>query len=64
MHPIGSGQQEVGPSDVATGRGAFNLSSSPSMVDEKTPLMKVSLYRFTFLESNQVYVAFSTLDLE
>ncbi|MBO2535392.1 hypothetical protein [Rummeliibacillus suwonensis] len=64
MHPIGSDQQDVGPSGVATGRGAFDLSSSPSMVDEKTPLMKVSLYRFTFLESNQVYVAFSTLDLE
>jgi hypothetical protein len=35
--PIGSGQQDVGSSGVATGRGAFNLSSSPSVGDEENP---------------------------
>jgi len=29
--PTGSGQQDVGHSGVATGRGAFNLSSSISV---------------------------------
>ncbi|MBO2537742.1 hypothetical protein [Rummeliibacillus suwonensis] len=28
ISPIGLGQQDVGHSGVATGRGAFNLSSS------------------------------------
>jgi len=37
MRPIGLGQQDVGPSGVATGRGAFNLSSSSSMGDEENP---------------------------
>ncbi len=35
MRPIGSGGQDVGPSGVATGRGAFNPSSSPSVGDEE-----------------------------
>ena len=35
--PIGSDQQDVGPSGVATGRGAFNLSSSSSVGMKKTP---------------------------
>jgi len=30
-------QQDVGPSGVATGRGAFNLSSSRSVGDEENP---------------------------
>ena len=34
---IGSGQQDVGHSGVATGRGAFNLSSSSSVGDEENP---------------------------
>ncbi|WP_146552305.1 hypothetical protein [Rummeliibacillus sp. SL167] len=43
--PIGSGGQDVGPSGVATtGRGAFNLSSSPSVGDEEPPTDGVSLY--------------------
>ncbi|MBO2537818.1 hypothetical protein [Rummeliibacillus suwonensis] len=29
------GQQDVGPSGVATGRGTFNLSSSISVRDEE-----------------------------
>jgi hypothetical protein len=37
MRPIGSVQQDVGPSGVATGRGAFNLSSSISVGDEENP---------------------------
>ncbi|WP_312753603.1 hypothetical protein [Rummeliibacillus suwonensis] len=37
ISPIGSDQQDVGPSGVATGRGAFNLSSSSSVGDEETP---------------------------
>lgn len=36
-NPIGSGQQEVGPSGVATGRSAFNLSSFISVRDEENP---------------------------
>ncbi|WP_312753645.1 hypothetical protein [Rummeliibacillus suwonensis] len=41
MKPIGSGQQDVGHSGVATGRGAFSLSSSISVGDEENPpLMK------------------------
>ncbi|WP_146549102.1 hypothetical protein [Rummeliibacillus suwonensis] len=35
MRPIGSGQQDVGHSGVATGRGAFNLSSSIPVGDEE-----------------------------
>ncbi|WP_186731354.1 hypothetical protein [Rummeliibacillus suwonensis] len=35
MRPTGSGQQDVGHSGVATGRGAFNLSSSSSVGDEE-----------------------------
>jgi len=35
--PIGLGQQDVGPSGVATGRGAFNLSSSISVENEENP---------------------------
>jgi len=35
--PIGSGQQDVGHSGVATGRGVLNLSSSSSVGDEETP---------------------------
>ncbi|WP_186731477.1 hypothetical protein [Rummeliibacillus suwonensis] len=35
--PIGSGQQDVGPSGVVTGRGAFNLSSSISVRGEESP---------------------------
>ncbi|WP_146552865.1 hypothetical protein [Rummeliibacillus sp. SL167] len=35
--PIGSGQQHVGYSGVATRRGAFSLSSSSSVGDEETP---------------------------
>ena len=37
--PIGSGQQDVGPSGVATGRGVFNLSSSISVGDEEKSLL-------------------------
>ncbi|WP_146551416.1 hypothetical protein [Rummeliibacillus sp. SL167] len=45
MRPIGLGGQDVGPSDFATGRGAFHLSSSSSIGDEENPpLMAVSLY--------------------
>ncbi|WP_312755619.1 hypothetical protein [Rummeliibacillus suwonensis] len=40
MRPIGSGGQDVGHSGVATGRGAFNLSSSISVGMKKTPLME------------------------
>ncbi|MBO2537109.1 hypothetical protein [Rummeliibacillus suwonensis] len=32
-NPIGSDEQDVGHSGVATGRGAFNLSSSSSVGD-------------------------------
>ncbi|WP_186731318.1 hypothetical protein [Rummeliibacillus suwonensis] len=35
--PIGSGQQDVGPSGVATGRGVFHFRSSCSVGDEETP---------------------------
>ena len=35
--PIGSGQQDVGHSGVATGRGAFNLSSFILVGDEENP---------------------------
>ncbi|WP_186725849.1 hypothetical protein [Rummeliibacillus sp. SL167] len=35
--PIGLGQQDVGPSGIATGRGAFHLSSSSSVGDEENP---------------------------
>ncbi|WP_312755670.1 hypothetical protein [Rummeliibacillus suwonensis] len=38
MRPIGSGQQDVGHSSVATGRGAFNQSSSSSVGMKKTPI--------------------------
>jgi len=31
------GQQDVDPSGVATGRGAFNLSSSSLVGDEEDP---------------------------
>jgi len=34
---FGSGQQDVGHLGVATGRGAFNLSSSSSVGDEENP---------------------------
>ncbi|WP_243881274.1 hypothetical protein [Rummeliibacillus suwonensis] len=34
---IGSDQQDVGPSGVATGRGVFNLSSSSPVGMKKTP---------------------------
>jgi len=37
MYPIDSGQQDVGPSGVATGRGVLNLSSSISAGDEENP---------------------------
>ncbi len=43
-NPIGSGGQDVGHSGVATGRGAFNLSSSISVGIKKPPLGEVSLY--------------------
>ncbi|WP_146553906.1 MULTISPECIES: hypothetical protein [Rummeliibacillus] len=56
--PIGSGQQDVGHSGVATGRGAFNLSSSISMGDgRKLPLMEASLYP-TLMGSNLHWVKF------
>ena len=43
--PIGLGQQDVGHSVVATGRGVLNLSSSISVGDEENPhLMEASLY--------------------
>ncbi|WP_312755867.1 hypothetical protein [Rummeliibacillus suwonensis] len=46
MRPISSGQQDVGLSDVTTGRGSLKLSSSISVGGRrKTPLMKVSLYK-------------------
>ena len=32
-----SGQQDVGHLGIATGRGAFNLSSSSSVGDEENP---------------------------
>ncbi|WP_186725886.1 hypothetical protein [Rummeliibacillus sp. SL167] len=38
-------RQDVGPSGVATGRGAFHLSSSSSVGDEENPANGVSLYR-------------------
>ncbi|MBO2535735.1 MULTISPECIES: hypothetical protein [Rummeliibacillus] len=44
MRPIGSGGRDVGHSGVATGRGAFNLSSSISVGMKKTPTDGVSLY--------------------
>jgi len=37
MRPVGLGGQDVGHSGVATGRGAFNLSSSTSVGDEENP---------------------------
>ncbi len=37
MRPIGSGQQDVDHPSVATGRGAFNLSSSSSVGNEENP---------------------------
>ncbi len=37
MRPIGLDQQDVGHSGVATGRGAFNLSSSILVEDEENP---------------------------
>ena len=36
-NPIGSAQQDVGHSGVATGRGVFNLSSSFLVGDEENP---------------------------
>lgn len=44
MRPIGSGRQDVGHSGIATGRGAFHLSSSSSVGDEGNPTDGVSLY--------------------
>ena len=35
--PIGLGQQDVGPSDVATGRGVFHFRSSSPVGDEEIP---------------------------
>ncbi|WP_186725791.1 hypothetical protein [Rummeliibacillus sp. SL167] len=35
MRLIGSGGQDVGPSGVATGRGAFHFRSSISVWDEE-----------------------------
>ena len=44
MRPIGSGQQDVGHSGVATGRGAFNLGFPSSIGDEEnSPLMELHL---------------------
>jgi len=37
MRPIGLGGQNVGPSGVATGRGAFHFRSSSSVGDEENP---------------------------
>ena len=37
ISPIGSDQQDVGHSGVATGRGAFNLSSFISVGNEENP---------------------------
>ena len=45
MRPIGLGQQDIGPSDVATGRGAFHFRSSSSVGMKKPPLMETSLYQ-------------------
>jgi len=39
MRLIDSDQQDVGRSGVATGRGAFNLSSSSSVGKKKTLLI-------------------------
>jgi len=45
MDSIGLGGQDVSPSGVATGRGAFNLSSSSSVGNKENPsLMEASLY--------------------
>jgi hypothetical protein len=43
-NPIGSDGQDVGPSGVAKGRGAFRLSSSISVGMKKTHTDGVSLY--------------------
>ncbi|MBO2535097.1 hypothetical protein [Rummeliibacillus suwonensis] len=43
--PIGSGQQDVGHSGVATGRGVFHFRSSSSVGKKKTPTDGVSLYQ-------------------
>ncbi|WP_186725716.1 hypothetical protein [Rummeliibacillus sp. SL167] len=48
MRPIDSGQHDVDHSDVATGRGAFNLSSSISVREEEPPLTETSLYCYRF----------------
>ncbi|WP_312753627.1 hypothetical protein [Rummeliibacillus suwonensis] len=45
MRPISSGGQDVGPSGVATGHGAFHLSSSNSGM-KKISTDGVSLYYF------------------
>ena len=37
MRPIGLVKQDVGPSGVATGRGAFRLSSPILVGDEENP---------------------------
>ncbi|MBO2537111.1 hypothetical protein [Rummeliibacillus suwonensis] len=50
------GQQDVGPSGVATGRGAFNLSSSSSVGMKKAPTdgsFTLSNCKLYFLIRNQ-----------
>ncbi|WP_255473027.1 hypothetical protein [Rummeliibacillus sp. SL167] len=39
------GQQDAGPSGVATGRGAFHFRSSSPVGMKKPPLMEASLYQ-------------------
>ncbi|WP_312752965.1 hypothetical protein [Rummeliibacillus suwonensis] len=51
-NPIGSAQQDVGHSGVATGRGVFNLSSSTSAGDEDNP----PLMEFHFIDWNVLYI--------
>ena len=46
--PIGSGQQDVGHSGVATGRGVFHFRSSSSVGKKKTQLME-----FHFISSQR-----------
>ncbi|WP_186731315.1 hypothetical protein [Rummeliibacillus suwonensis] len=45
MRLIGSGGQNVDPSGVGTGYGAFHFHSSISVLDEENlPLMEASFY--------------------
>ena len=64
MRPIGLGWQDVSHSGVATGHGAFNLSSSSSVGMKKTPLMEALLYLSNAMcMVKQLYFAFKLIKI-